>query len=171
MAVTNSSPTLNYSDNHMIDPAVTLFSWNKSGNLRAGFTLAMNLFRTFHQMGRSDEYICPYLDTLKLLWFKYESQTDWFNANDWFGLIWRWLIPFFWQYELSMIEFCSTLNESKRLCNRTKNGSLAGNHFKCQKGVKVIYLCWWSRSSCIVTHLRHIRIVVLWRCSLIVCTK
>lgn len=120
MAVTNSSPTLNYSDNHMTDPAVTLFSWNKSGNLRAGFTLATNLFRTFHQMGRSDVYICPYLDTLKLLWFKYESQTDWFNANDWFGLIWRWLIPFFWQYELSMIEFCSTLNESKRLCNRNK---------------------------------------------------
>lgn len=60
-----------------------------------------------------------YLDTLKLLWFKYESQTDWFNANDWFGC--RCPIVCFWLYELSITEFCSTRNESNKLWKKIKS--------------------------------------------------
>lgn len=54
-----------------------------------------------------------YLDILKLLWFMYESHTDWFIATDWFSC--RCAIVCFWLYDVSITEFCSALNESNRL--------------------------------------------------------
>lgn len=59
-----------------------------------------------------------YLDILKLLWFMYESHIDWFIAADWFNC--RWAIVCFWLYEVSITEFCSALNESKRLYSKWK---------------------------------------------------
>lgn len=115
-----------------------------------------------------------YLDTLKLLWFKYESQTDWFIATDWFGLIWRCcpVTDCFWLYELSITEFCSARSESNRLCVYTKQDCsivliwlLYSKRFL---KTAVAYLCWWSR--CDWCHRRHICVARLWW-SLIVCTK
>lgn len=97
-SATDNSPKWMYCGSQTTDRWVML-SCNK------GFVFVI-WFETTEIMGHA------YLDALKLLWFKYESQIDWFIAIDWFNCL---CASDFWLNDWSTTVFCSARNESKRL--------------------------------------------------------